>query len=199
MCAIKKSNAQQYEETRLKLLAIARFEFATRGYADAATNDIVAKAGVTRGALYYHFKDKQDLFRVVVEDVARDIQQTIHERAEQTASPWDALMQGCHAFIDCCGQADVRQILLIDAPAVLGWGAWRQIDARYSMGSLRQGLIACQNSGDLTTMPIRALTHLISGALNEAVLAIAEAEDPPQVRKDMLDGLDALLTGLRSP
>jgi AcrR family transcriptional regulator len=199
MCATRKSNVQQYEETRVKLLAIARQEFATRGYADAATNDIVAKAGVTRGALYYHFKDKQDLFRVVVEAMAREIQQTIDECADQTASPWDALIQGCRAFVDSCAHPEVRQILLLDAPAVLGWGAWRQIDARYSMGSLQEGLMACKEAGVLRDAPIAALTHLVSGALNEAVLAIAEAENPQQVRQDMLQGMDALLMGLRSP
>lgn len=185
------------DATLSRLLKVAQQEFAKNGYAATATNDIVAKASVTRGALYYHFKDKKDLFRHVVEGVAREVLDTIIRRAEAESTSWHGLLEGCHAFIDACTEPHIRQILLIDAPAVLGWQEWREIDAKYAMGSLEEGLRLCVESGDLAPGSLKALTHLVSGALNEAALLIAESEDPEAIRAAVKVEVNILLAGLR--
>ena len=194
---LKQTKAEQYEKTRAKLLAVARQEFATVGYTNAATNHIVEQAGVTRGALYYHFKDKTDLFRAVVEDIAQEIAERILSSAIQNSSAWQGLVVGCHTFIEACSQPDVRQILLLDAPSVLGWKEWRAIDERHGMGVLRAGLQACQQAGEMHQAPISALTHLLSAALNEAALAIAESNDPVTTHQEMAKAIDFLLKRLK--
>lgn len=191
------SKQAKAEATLARLVAVAWAEFAEIGYAETATNDIVAKAQVTRGALYYHFKDKQDLFRRVVEVVAEEVLAKILHRAEAEPTVWQGLVEGCHAFIDACAEPDIRQILLIDAPAVLGWQAWREIDAKYAMGSLADVLALCIESGDIAPRPLPALTHLISGALNEAALLVAESVDPDATRAAVKAETEHLLAGLR--
>lgn len=188
---------RDFERTRLALLSAARRLFAEKGYAACGTPELAAAAGLTRGALYHHFDDKQALFRAVVEDVERDILAAIDARALAAGDPWTGLLAGCFAFLDVCARPDVRRILLLEAPAVLGWSEWRAIDARHGVGSLAEGLRACQAAGLFADLPLRALTHLISGALNEAVFLIAEADDPAAVRGEIERTIEAMLAALR--
>ena len=188
---------RDFERTRAALLQAARRLFAEKGYADCGTPELVEAARLTRGALYHHFDDKKALFRAVVEDVERDILAAIEARAAAAVDPWEGLLGGCLAFLDVCARPDVRRILLLDAPAVLGWSEWRAIDASYGVGSLAQGIRACQAEGLFTDLPERALTHLISGALNEAVFLIAEAADPAAVRTEIDQTIEQLLLALR--
>jgi AcrR family transcriptional regulator len=187
---------RDFERTRAALLAAARRLFAEKGYAACGTPELAQAAGLTRGALYHHFADKQALFRAVVEDVERDILAAIDARAEAAADPWAGLLAGCFAFLDVCARPDVRRILLLDAPAVLGWREWRAIDASYGVGSLAEGIRAAQAAGQLADLPVRALTHLISGALNEAVFLIAEADDPAAVRAEIDQTIEQMLLAL---
>ncbi|WP_341705058.1 helix-turn-helix domain-containing protein, partial [Ferrovibrio sp.] len=138
----RQSKAEKHAATRAALLATARALFAARGYAGTGTEDVVAAAGVTRGALYYHFADKRALFEAVVETVAQDVLAAIEAAAGQAASPVDALVRGTGAFLDACLEPGTRQIYLIDAPSVIGWPRWREIDARHGGRSLRAGIDA---------------------------------------------------------
>jgi AcrR family transcriptional regulator len=180
----RQSKAEKHAATRTALLATARALFATKGYAATGTEEVVAQAAVTRGALYYHFKDKQALFEAVVEQVAQEVLAAIERAAGKANSPVDALVKGSHAFLDACLQPATRQIYLIDAPSVIGWARWREIDARHGMGSLRMGIeaaLAALPRGQ--KLPAEALTYLLSGAMNEAVLWLAEAENETVARK----------------
>ena len=163
----------------------ARRAFSATGYADAATEDIVQRAAVTRGALYYHFRDKRALFEAVVDDVAREIADKIDTAAIPAKSAFDGLVLGTHAFLDACLEPAARRIYLIDAPAVLGWHRWREVDGRHGMRTLRVGIDAM-----LTECPDRALspeilTYLLSGALNEAVMWLHEAKDEATARREI--------------
>jgi AcrR family transcriptional regulator len=188
------AKAARASATRSALLTVARDHFGTAGYAATGTEAIVAAARVTRGALYFHFKDKRDLFRALVESVAAEIAAAITARA--TGRPWEALRAGCAAYLETCAHPPIRQIYLLDAPAVLGWREWREIDGRHNMVLLREGLVAA--IGHVAASPdIEALTLLLSGAMNEAALAIADAADPEAARRQLLNGLQKLLDGLR--
>jgi len=196
----RQSKAEKHAATRAALLATARALFAAKGYAATGTEDVVAQANVTRGALYYHFKDKQALFEAVVEQVGQEVLAAIERAAVKAASPVDALVKGSHAFLDACLQPDTRQIYLIDAPSVIGWTRWREIDARHGMGSLRMGieaaLAALPRSQKLSA---DALTYLLSGAMNEAALWLAEAENEQAARKAADAALKRILELLFTP
>ncbi|MCW0234470.1 MAG: TetR/AcrR family transcriptional regulator [Ferrovibrio sp.] len=196
----RQSKAEKHAATRAALLATARALFAEKGYAATGTEEVVAQAAVTRGALYYHFADKQALFAAVVEQVAQEVLSAIERAAARAKSPVDGLVRGTQAFMDACLEPAARQIYLTDAPSVLGWQHWREIDARYGMGSLRQGIDAA-----LAELPrgqrlsAEALTYLLSGAMNEAALWLAEAKDEAVARKAADTALKRILELLFTP
>jgi AcrR family transcriptional regulator len=192
-----KTQAERSEVTRQALVDVARGLFAERGYAATGTEDLVQRAGVTRGALYHHFRDKQDLFRAVVERVSQVLAERIATLASAEADPWRQVCRGCEAFLDACTEADTQRILLLDAPSVLGWGTWRQIDVAHGLGLLRQGLEAAMQAGAISRQPVDVLAHLLVGALDEAAMVIAHATDPRRARTEVGAGLTRLLEGLK--
>src|SRR6516165_10537526 len=122
---VKSRQAENSAATRAALVKVARKLFAERGYTEAATEEVVRRARVTRGALYHHFRDKQDLFRAVLHEEERKLAGTVTAAAATEPDPWRALKAGSEAFLDACLDPAVRQIVLIDAPAVLGWEDYR--------------------------------------------------------------------------
>jgi AcrR family transcriptional regulator len=171
---VRRTNAEWSRLTREALLERARHQFARRGYAATTTEALVRSTGATRGALYFHFADKKALFEAVTIDVAATVQAKVEAAARQVRDPVEGLVEGCRAWLISASSDEARQILLIDAPSVLGWKRWREIDAAHSMGSLRAGIEACFSVKPATSISALALTHLVSGALNEAVLAVGE-------------------------
>ena len=181
-------------------MAAARELFAARGYAAVGTEEIVQRAAVTRGALYHHFEDKRDLFRAVHEQIEAEMVASIASEME-AASDGDAfelLVAGVHSFLDTCTDPAFAQIALLDAPTVLGWAEWREIDARYGLGLVTAGLQGAMDAGALTPQPVRPLAHLLLGALGEAAMAVGHAEDPPAERREVEPALLSLLEGLRA-
>jgi AcrR family transcriptional regulator len=193
-----RTQANRLAATRAALLKAARTIFAEQGYAAAATEEIVRRAKVTRGALYHHFEDKRALFDAVASDVAREIAEKI-DAMTPIDDPLKALIVGTGAFLDACLDPAVRRIYLIDAPAVLGWHRWREIDAPHGVRSLREGVTAmlAQRSDD--ALAIEPTTFLLAGAFNEAALWIAEAKDEKAARRAMDRSLAALIERLFVP
>ncbi len=190
---------EKFESTRAKLLATARAAFAAEGYAGSATDALVARAGLTRGALYYQFRDKRDLFRAVLVAAQREIAAEIERAALAAPEPWAALLAGCKTFIATSARPDLRRIVLIDGPAVLGWDEWRRIDAEHGTALLLAGLEACARAGYLRDVPLVPLNHLLAGALNEAALVLAERPDDADACRAMAVAIERLLGGLRRP
>src|SRR5713101_2324271 len=118
---VKSRRGKTAAATRAALIKIARKRFADHGYADTATEEVVRRARVTRGALYHHFRDKQDLFKAVLHEEEQRLARKIAETALAQSDPWSQLISGSQAFLDACLDPGVQQIVLIDAPAVLGW------------------------------------------------------------------------------
>ena len=189
---------ERAEVTRAALLRAARELFAERGYAAVGTELIVARAGVTRGALYHHFRDKQDLFRGVHVGMEQELMEAIGERMGQASDPIDLLVSGLNAFLDACTDPAVIRINLLDAPSVLGWAEWREIDERFGLGLITAGLENAMEAGALRRQEVRPLAHLLLASLVEAAMLIANAPDPKAARQEMEAPLLALLEGLRA-
>src|SRR5918994_604822 len=133
--------------TRQALIDAGRQLFSARGYARVATEEIVERAKVTRGALYHHFRDKRDLFRAVFESVEQDLIGRIAASMDGVTDSWDVLRTGLRAMLDACNEPAVKQIGLVDAPAVLGWREWRGGGGRHGPGLLRAALGAEMDAG----------------------------------------------------
>ena len=186
-----------WKSTRDALLGAAHELFAERGYAGVGTEEIVARAGVTRGALYHHFADKRDLFRAVHEQLEQALVADIGAQIAGIDDPWELIVSGVRAFLDACVDPAVMRIALLDAPAVLGWEEWREIDARYGLGLVSFGLQNAMDRDVLEARPVRPLAHLLMGAMSEAAMLIANAQDPAGARDEVEAPLIALVDGLR--
>jgi AcrR family transcriptional regulator len=195
-----RTKAGQREATTAALMLAARELFAERGYADVGTEEIVQRAGVTRGALYHHFRGgKEELFRAIVVEISAETAQHVRAAAGTTTDPWGALVAGIDAFLDACALPDVQRILLVDGPAVLGWEVWRTIDEQYALGLIEGALQDAVDAGEMPEQPVRAAAHVLLGALDEAAMMVARADDPLPARAEMGQTVHRLLQGLRSP
>lgn len=168
---------EQRERTRATILGIAVRRFAADGYAGVALEDLVAEAGLTRGALYHHFGSKEGLFRAVVEHAQRRVAETVERAASVDPDPLDSFLAGCRAFLEASLAPEVRRILLVDGPAVLGWGDWREGDLDTSVRLLDAGVAELSEAGVIRNDSLTTLATMISGALNEVAIANAHAPD----------------------
>ncbi len=190
--------ARQKEQTRRTLVRESRRLFATAGYGAVSLSEVVRAAGVTKGALYHHFDGKTALFRAVLEEVQQQVAEAVAAAAEAQADPWARFTAGCQAFLTAGTDPDVRQIMLLDGPAVLGWNEWRALDEAASARHLAEELTALIEEGLLPPQPVAPLTRLLSGAMNEAALWLAESTNPEDLT-DARAALSRLLEALRSP
>lgn len=189
----RRSNKERTETTRAALIAAARKLFVENGYADTGTPEIVAAAGLTRGALYHHFTDKQALFHAVVETEAEAVATEIDAAAPDDLPAREALARGGDAYLAAMAAPGRTRLLLIDGPAVLSRVGMDDIDARHATRSLRAGILFAVRAGALpAALPVEAATLLLSSAFDRAALAIEAGGDSGDYRRT----LGALINGL---
>lgn len=191
---VRKTQEERRTQTRRALISAARRLFAEKGYAGTGTPEIVAAAGVTRGALYHHFTDKEALFAAVVEEEHLLMAMTINAAGESDEEPGPirALISGGDAFLDAMQDPGRRQILLIDAPAVLGRAAVDAIDARHGLETLVRGLRDAMEAGAMKKLPVETLARVFGAMFDRAALAVPE--ELPDYRKV----IKALIRGLKT-
>ncbi len=194
----RRSQVDRSAATRGALVAAARPLFAERGFAGVGTETIVQAAGVTRGALYHQFADKTELFEAVYEAVEEDLTRRLGERiaAAGVSDPIEMMLLGADAWLDACGEQEVQQIVLLDGPVVLGWQRWREIGLRYGLGLVEGLLTRAIEVGRIPPQPVPALAHVLVGALDEAALYLARAEDQVTASEEMRAVIARLVAGL---
>ena len=157
---------------------------------------VCLQANVTRGALYHHFPGKEGLFLAVCEEVARDVAARVAEVALKQSDPRLRLRAGCHAFLRFATDDDVRQILLSDAPSVLGWSRFRELDARHGLGLLKAAIQAVIDDGVMEPASADVNAHLLVAALNEAAMMIGRSANPQRARRESKQALDRIISGM---
>jgi AcrR family transcriptional regulator len=180
--------------TRQKLVRSARWLFARKGYAATGTEQIVQRAGVTRGALYHQFPAKEDLFLAVYEQVEQELTEGVVAGLDESEGPLAALRSGCRGFLEACAAPEVQRIVLIDGPAVLGWERWREVAERYGLGLVESVIGAAIEAGEIVALEVGPLAHLLMGALDEAALLVAR---DPDATDAIAATLERLIDGLR--
>lgn len=190
--------AEQSDATRSALLRVARELFTTNGYAATSTTEIADRAGVTRGALYHHFAAKDDLFRAVFEQLEAEVADHVARAALAGADPLEQLRLGCRAFLGICLDPAVQRIVIVEGPAVLGWETWQAIEERYGHGLVVAGVEAVVDAGLVEAQPVEPLADVLFGALAQAGMVVARADDPRAARAEMEAAMDRLLDGLRA-
>jgi AcrR family transcriptional regulator len=165
-------------ETRRAIIETATRLFAEHGYAAVSIEAVLAACQLSRGALYHHFQSKEALLEAVFEAVEIDVTNKVLSRAATASGAIEAVRAGCDAFLDLTQDPVVRQIMLTDAPSVLGWEKWREIDERHAFGLMKAALEPAAKEAGLPATLIDAFAHMLLASLSEVALMIAQADDP---------------------
>lgn len=160
-------------ETRKLIIDKSRELFISDGFNNVSLNQIAESLGMTRGALYHHYKNKEDIFINVLEEVQKEVAEYIEQKALEEDDPWDQLVYGCIAFVRKATEEDVVKLLLIDGPSVIPWSKWKEMDNNNSTKTLIEQLDILRRNNLLDNLNINHSAHLISGALNELAIYIA--------------------------
>ncbi len=187
----------QGDATRLALVAAARELFGERGYAATSIEEVAARAGVTKGAVYHHFGGKATLFQEVYEEVMREVSDQVVSKFNEP-DHWVALTSGCQLMIDAQLDPAVRRIALHDARSVLSWDVLHMIESRYGAVGIRGALRKAMHGGVIEPQPLRPLALLLAGALSEACFYVADAENPAQAREEVGRLVVRILEGLKT-
>ncbi|WP_229070534.1 TetR family transcriptional regulator [Actinoplanes sp. DH11] len=194
-----RATKEQSEITARRIREVATTLFTERGYASVGLEEVAAAAQVTRGAVYHHYRNKQALFEAVAAAAQQRVAAAVTTAAEAAGDPWDGFVAGCRAFLVASVTDTHRRILLLDAPAVMGWNTWRDQDAAASGHHLAEAVAGLAASGHLRVTSPAATAALLSGAMNEGALHIAGARDRAAALDATWADLVRLLDGLRTP
>lgn len=187
---------EQGQATRAALIELATELFATNGYDATAIPAVLDAAGVSRGALYHHFESKEALFEAVLESVEAQAMVKVTRAARGATDPLDGLRRGCSAYLAMCRDPVVRQISLIDAPAVVGWQRWREIDEQHAFGLVKAAIAAIAADGRVKPELVDVMAHMVLAALLEVALLVARADEGRLAIRRGQEAIDELLTAL---
>ena len=192
------TQAERTEATRGRLISTARRLFAEKGFAATSTEEILGEAAVSRGALYHHFASKTDLFRAAFEAVEDDLTAQILAAAAGSGEtdPLRILELGFDAFLDQCVNPEVQRIVMLDGPTVLGWDTWHELDERYAFGTIKTVLTMAAQLGRIDETAVEPLSHLLLGAIMQAGMVVARADDPAVAKRAMSETFARIISAL---
>jgi AcrR family transcriptional regulator len=192
------TQAERTEATRGRLIATARRLFAAQGFAATSTEEILNQAAVSRGALYHHFPSKTDLFQATFEQVEDELTAQVVQSAAAggETDPMRILQIGFDAFLDQCLNPEVQRIVMLDGPTVLGWDLWHELDEQYAFGTIKAVLSVAADIGRIEPATVDPLAHLLLGAVMQAGMVVARAEDPLAAKKAMTDTFAGIVSAL---
>jgi AcrR family transcriptional regulator len=188
--------AERGQATRDRLVAVATRLFAELGYEETSIEQVLHESEVSRGALYHHFGSKEALFEAVLEAVEEDIGRRLRVAPPEATDVLSAIRAGALAWIQMTADPVVQQVLLVDAPSVLGWQRWRAMDEQHALGQVRAGMAAAAETGRLDPAQVDLMAHVLLAAMNEIALYIARAEDGDAARRDGEAVVDTILQRL---
>jgi AcrR family transcriptional regulator len=187
---------EQGQATRAALIDVAMELFAANGYDATAIPAVLEAAGVSRGALYHHFESKEALFEAVLRSVEAQAMVKVTRAARAATDPLDGLRRGCAAYLAMCRDPMIRQISLIDAPSVVGWQRWREIDEQHAFGLVKSAIATISADGRVRAELVDVTAHMVLAALLEVALLVARADEGRLAIRRGQDAIDELLTAL---
>ncbi|HTO59187.1 MAG TPA: helix-turn-helix domain-containing protein [Pseudomonadales bacterium] len=188
---------ERREATIAAILEAARAAFGKRGFAATTIESIADECGIAKGAVYHHFASKEALFTAVLEAVQVDVANApIPPSAARLTDPLDQIAAGVLRYLIATSEPEVRKILLIDGPAVVGWQKWREIDARIFAAAAKPAI--ARALGLASAAQVDAVVHLIMGSVTEAALVCAASPRPKVQARAFVTELRAMLEGVRA-
>ncbi|MFI5897664.1 TetR/AcrR family transcriptional regulator [Actinoplanes sp. NPDC051513] len=189
-------NVARGRETREQLIRVATRLFAAHGYDGTSIEAVLQETGASRGSLYHHFPGKEALFLAVLQDLEARVVAEVAGSVEGKTDPVEVLGVACLSWIRMAGDTEVQQIVLIDAPAVLGWQRWRELDEENVLGQFRMAIAAAAEMGRLDPRHVDVFAHLVVAAVNEAAILVARSSDPAAALPGAQDAFEEFLRRL---
>ncbi|MHA7858800.1 MAG: TetR/AcrR family transcriptional regulator [Henriciella sp.] len=187
------------EETRERLIAAAKQRFTHDGYAATSINDICQDLEITKGALFHHFKSKQDLFTEIWTRLQVEMDQEARKAAIAARSltdPYSAFLAGCRVYLEHAARRDYQTIVLVDGPSVLGLQGWYEQDHDLGIDNVRAGVRYLAKKGIVEPQRVDALAIMLQNALNGAGFALAR-EVEGITADGVYDAFETLVKSLR--
>jgi AcrR family transcriptional regulator len=195
LAVVAKRRAQMVEKTRAKLIRAARKAFAAEGYAAASMDDLTAKAGLTRGALYHNFGDKKGLLQAVIDQIDAEMVARMRAVQDRAKTAWLGFLDANIAFIEMALEPEIQRIMLLDGPAVLGDPS-RWPNQNECLRTTTQTIQALIDAKTVRPVDAEAAARLLNGAALSAALWIAAADDPRAVLAKAVAAFRHLAVGL---
>ena len=194
------TRAEQATATREALIDAARRLWADKGFFATSTAEIVEAAGAgTRGALYHHFADREELFLAVFDAVQEELTTSMAPTKIDEVDPISRVRRVLLVFLDLVAERPDAQALLIDGPAVFGWRRWRELKSQRGLAAIENLLEAAVQADQIAAHLVQPLAALLLGLMTDAALLVATSEDPARARASTADAFAKLLDGLRTP
>jgi AcrR family transcriptional regulator len=197
--APRRTQRERSQATTAELIESARQLFAADGFAATLLDDVVRRAGVTKGALYHHFDSKRQLFEAVFEQEQRRLAEIGLAAYARKRDHWEGFYAACRAFFEASLDPGVQRITLLDGASVLGWERLREIEDRHTVANLRRGLEIAIDQGVIAPRPLEPLVQMLNGAICEAAMMVARAEDQRAATRQVLAELKLFLDALSKP
>lgn len=159
--------------TKSRILEIARQKFVNKGFSNTSLQEIVEEIGLTRGAFYHHFKNKEEILSELIRIIQSEVADYVEKSSMKSNDVWEQLIIGCVAFVEKAIDKDIIKILLIDGPSIISWQEWKRMDSENSESHLKDQLLILQEEGRIKEMNIEYLTSFISGGLNELAIKVS--------------------------
>jgi AcrR family transcriptional regulator len=186
---------ERSDATTAALVAAARPLFAADGYAATSLDAVVAKAGLTKGALYHHFASKRELFAAVFAAEQGRLGGAVVAAYAGETDAWRAFEAGAVAFVEACLEPGVQRIALLDAPSALGWETVRELESG-ALEMMKRGVERAIEEGAIGERPVEPLAHLLFGAICEVANLAARADDANAGARDGIAELRRVLRSL---
>jgi AcrR family transcriptional regulator len=199
MTEVKGGRRQMYAaQTRAAILAAAKDLFVARGFEDTAISDIGQAAQASKGSVYHHFADKQEIFAEVFATLQAAIMRTAIDAMVGDGDSWDRLERGTRAFLRSYVADGAARTILRQALGVLGWDRVRQLDEATALPFIRAALEQFIADGEIQRVRVEAAAEVIFNLYCNAVLIIAAADDPDGTASDVESIVLSMLDGLRT-
>ena len=188
--AKKRTQAERRAESQQAVLESACKLFGAQGYTDTSLEDIAADCGLTIRPIYHYFGNKKALFAAVNDVMEQRVLESMELSEGLTAS---IIVSNWLVYLDLCEDPAFLQIVLVDAPNVLGRKRFTHTPITEKVRSALQ-----ESSGGNPEHKYRGelLNALIMGAFSEVALVVAGAEDTALARREAEQLMAALFSAL---
>lgn len=191
----RRTQAERTEATTAALVDAARELFAREGYDAISLDAVAARAGVTKGAVYHHFAGKRQLFEAVFSREIERMTAPLVAAYSRKKDPWDAFKAASAAFLDECLDPAVQRIVLVDAPAAIGWDGIRRLEAPL-LDLMELAISRAVDAGRIGRRPPAPLAHFLFGAICEVAMIVARADDQKIAQRQAVAEIGRVLESL---